>query len=114
MSKNIKIGVVGACGSGKSSLVDDLIKHGFDAHHIAQEHSFAPDMWQRLTNPDILVYLHVTYPTTLQRKSFNWSESEYQEQIRRMKHATDHADIVIETDGKSPQEVLKFVLDKLS
>ncbi|MBU0511729.1 MAG: hypothetical protein KJ638_08520, partial [Chloroflexi bacterium] len=61
-NQNIIIGVVGACGSGKSSLVAGLSEHGYHAHHIAQEHSFVPDMWQRLTKPDVLIFLNISYP----------------------------------------------------
>jgi len=110
---NLKIGVVGTCGSGKSELVAGLEKHGYTAKHIAQEHSFAPKMWQQLTNPDILVYLSVSFPVTLKRKSFNWSEKEYEEQISRMQHAITHADIKIQTDDLAPGEVLAQVLKVL-
>jgi hypothetical protein len=109
----IKVGVVGTCGSGKSALVSGLEKHGYTGKHIAQEHSFAPKMWQRLTNPDILVYLYVSYEITLARKTFRWTAKEYQEQIRRLQHAIDHADIMVNTDLLTPEDVLGAVLEKL-
>jgi len=111
--RKIKVGVVGTCGSGKSALVSRLAKHGFTGKHIAQEHSFVPKMWQRLTNPDILVYLYVSYEVTLARKTFQWNKDEYQEQIRRLQHAIEHADIVVNTDTLTPEEVLAMVLKKL-
>jgi deoxyadenosine/deoxycytidine kinase len=114
MKEEFTIGVVGVCGSGKSSLVDGLAAHGYVARHIAQEHSYVPDMWQRLTNPAILIYLQVSYDNTLKRKNFRWTEQEYQEQIRRIQHAIDHADIIIETDQYSPDDILQIVLDQLN
>ncbi|MFH1634837.1 MAG: hypothetical protein ABIG63_12645 [Chloroflexota bacterium] len=113
-NQNIIIGVVGACGSGKSSLVAGLSEHGYHAHHIAQEHSFVPDMWQRLTKPDVLIFLHVSYPLTLQRKHFTWTLSEYEEQLSRLRHARQHADLHIDTDDLSPDEVLQIVLASLA
>jgi len=113
-SQNLVIGVVGACGSGKSSLVDRLNERGYQARHIAQEHSFAASMWQRIVKPDILVFLHVSYPLTLQRKHFTWAISEYEEQILRLRHARQHADLVIDSDNLTPDEVLRVMLDYLS
>ena len=51
------IGVVGVCASGKSTLIKGLKERGFNARHIAQEHSYVKDMWKRITNPDLLVFL---------------------------------------------------------
>ena len=106
----LRIGVVGPCAAGKTTLVQGLKAHGFTCHHIAQEHSYVPDMWQRLTNPDILIYLEVSYPLTLVRRKLDWTEAEYQEQLRRLQHARQHADLVINTDPLSPQEVLETAL----
>jgi broad-specificity NMP kinase len=110
MNDKLKIGVVGACGTGKSELVARLNQHGYQAHHIAQEHSFVPTMWQQLANPDIMVFLQVSYTKTLRRKGFDWTKEEYQEQLHRLRHAIEHADIVIDTDELSPPEVLDSVL----
>lgn len=108
-----KIGVVGTCGTGKSELITRLRKQGFDAHHIAQEHSYAPNMWQLVTNPDFLIYLRVSYPETLRRKNFNFSLEEYREQLDRLQHAGAHADMVIDTDILSPDQVFEIILSKL-
>jgi thymidylate kinase len=80
--------------------------NGFQAHHIAQEHSYSPTMWQQIVNPDILVYLDVSYQKTLERSDMNWSEKEYQIQQKRLAHAREHADVYILTDDLSEQEVL--------
>lgn len=70
-----------------------------------------PDMWQRLTNPDVLVYLEVAYRQTLQRRNLNWTENEYEEQLFRLRHARAHADLVIDTNELTPAEVAANVLE---
>ena len=112
MSTN-KIGVVGPCASGKSTLVSGLSKHGYEAKHIAQDHSFVADMWQKLTNPRVLVYLSVSYSTTLARRNMNWMRNEYEEQLRRLAHAHEHADFILDTDDLTPDEVLQSVVSFL-
>jgi deoxyadenosine/deoxycytidine kinase len=104
------IGVVGACGAGKSSLVAGLQQHGFAVRHIAQEHSYVPDMWQRLTKPDILIYLDVSYQNTIARRKLNWTYQEYAEQLHRLRHARQHADLFIDTNPLTLQQVLNAVL----
>lgn len=108
--KTVTLGVVGVCGSGKTTLVEGLRALGFQTRHIAQEHSYAPDMWQQLIDPDYLIYLQVSYPLTLERKNFQWKKGEYKKQLERLSHAYQHADLVIETDALEPQEVLTRVL----
>ena len=113
MAQKPLIGVVGPCGTGKSELVSRLREIGYQARHIAQEHSFAPKMWQVITNPDLLVYLQVSYPETLKRNKFRWSEKEYQEQLHRLRHARDNADIIINTDPLSPEEIFQVILTEI-
>lgn len=110
MSTKPRIGVVGICGSGKTTLAKPLIAAGYQVRQIAQEHSITPDMWQRISQPDLLIYLHVSYPVSMERKNFHWLETEYQEQARRLAHARQHADLLIDTDPLSPEEVLQQVL----
>ncbi|RME88996.1 MAG: hypothetical protein D6770_05595 [Anaerolineae bacterium] len=111
---DLLIGVVGPCGAGKSTLIEGLKRHGYTARHIAQEHSYVPDMWQRLTNPDVLVFLQASYPVTCRRRNLTWTEAEYREQQRRLEHARQHADLYLETDNLSIQEVLQRVLSFLA
>jgi deoxyadenosine/deoxycytidine kinase len=108
-----KIGLVGVCGSGKTTLTNGLRPYNFNVRQIAQEHSYVPDMWQRLANPDVLIFLEVSYPITKQRKPFNWSEKEYQEQLHRLRHANKHADLHINTDDLTPEDVRQTVLEFL-
>ena len=113
-NSTLKIGLVGVCGSGKTTLTNGLKPYYANVRQIAQEHSFVQDMWSRLVNPDILIYLHASYSATLQRKQFNWSEKDYQKQIQRLHHAHQHADLMIETDNLSTNEILDLVLDFLN
>jgi deoxyadenosine/deoxycytidine kinase len=105
------IGVVGPCAAGKTTLVSGLRQAGYEVRHIAQEHSYVADMWKRLTNPDILVYLHVSYPLTLTRRNIDWTESEYIEQIHRLRHAREFADCYVDTDALSSQVVFDQVIN---
>jgi deoxyadenosine/deoxycytidine kinase len=109
-SKRFLIGVVGPCGSGKSTLIAGLEREGFHCRHIAQEHSYVQYMWKRITNPDLLIYLNASFEVCTQRRKLNWNEMEYQEQLHRLGHAHQYADLIIETDALSPQEVLERAL----
>jgi len=110
-SKTFLIGIVGPCGAGKSTLTEALAAQGYATRHIAQEHSYVKDMWQRLTNPDLLIFLQASFPVTRQRKSGMqfWKEADYNEQQRRLAHALEHADLVIDTDTLTINEVLAKV-----
>jgi len=66
-------------------------------------------MWQKITNPDLLIFLDASYPVTVARSGLNWTEGEYQEQRRRLSHALSHADLYVNTDPLSIQEVLDKV-----
>ena len=104
--KKLLIGVVGPCGSGKSTLIAGLKNAGYIGRHIAQEHSYVPYMWKRITNPDLLVYLNASFETCSQRCNLNWTIEDYAEQLHRLSHAYQNADLLIETDTLSPGEVL--------
>ncbi|HWQ05561.1 MAG TPA: hypothetical protein VN452_09425 [Longilinea sp.] len=104
------IGLVGVCASGKSTITSRLRALGFRAKPIAQEHSYVADMWQRITRPEILVFLDASYDVTIARRSLNWSEAEYQEQHRRLAHARQHANLYIFTDGLTPAQVVEQII----
>ena len=105
------IGVVGPCAAGKSTLIEGLTRLGYRTRHIAQEHSYVKDMWQRLTNPDVLVFLDASFATTHRRRKLNWTEADWQEQQRRLQHARENADVYLETDNLSAEEVLMRVVE---
>jgi thymidylate kinase len=110
----VKIGVVGPCAAGKTTLISALRKVGYRARHIAQEHSYVADMWQRISKPDVLIYLDVSYEISMQRRPMNWSETEFLDQVRRLQHARAHANIYIDSNHLAPAEVLQKVLDFLA
>lgn len=108
--KNPSIGIVGPCTAGKSTLIRGLNgKYAVELRHKAQEHSYVQTMWQKINPPNWLIFLDVSYPVTLQRKRLNWTMDEYEEQQRRLKHAREHADVYINTDALSPEEVAGIV-----
>ena len=111
--KDLKIGVVGPCAAGKTTLINGLLDNGYNAKQIAQEHSYVQDMWERLTHPDILIYLDVSYSYTMKRRNLNWSIQEFNTQVDRLRHAREHADIHINTDALSPQDVQDQVMNFL-
>lgn len=113
-SRRPLIGVVGPCGSGKSTLIAGLEKHGYVCRHIAQEHSYAPAMWQILSKPDILIYLHASFPVSTARRKLNWQEKNYAEQLRRLEHAREHANVIVNTDDLTPAQVLQKALEYLA
>ncbi|HDD61115.1 MAG TPA: hypothetical protein ENF22_01130 [Chloroflexi bacterium] len=104
------IGVVGPCAAGKSTLVSDLRSRGYQARHIAQEHSYVQDMWKQISNPDILVYLDVSFEISIMRTGSNWARVIYEKQVQRLLHAKQHADLYINTNDLSPEQVIEFVL----
>ena len=107
------IGVVGPCAAGKSTLVADLRSRGYQVRHIAQEHSYVQDMWKQISNPDILIYLDVSFEISMKRTDSNWSMVIYNNQIQRLVHAKKHADLYIDTNDLSTEQVLELVLKNL-
>ena len=108
------IAIVGPCGAGKSTLARELQARGLQARQIAQEHSFAPAMWQHLTQPDILIFLDASYETCSQRKNLNWLPKEYAKQVHRLQHARQYCHIYVKTDHLKPEEVMDQVLSSES
>ena len=112
-SKTLLIGIVGPCGAGKSTLISGLNQHGYKCRHIAQEHSYVQAMWQIITKPNLLIYLHASFQISTARRKLNWNESDHTEQLRRLSHAREHANIIINTDDLTPEQVLQKALDFL-
>jgi thymidylate kinase len=102
--------VVGPCAAGKSLLVRALCERGHDAHEVAQEHSYAPAMWQRITQPDLLIYLDVSWEVACHRRPSDAGTDWWAEQAHRLRHARQHADLTLDTDGLTPEQVLDHTL----
>jgi|SRR5688572_8059685 thymidylate kinase len=112
-SKRLLIGVVGPCGSGKSTLIEGLKQYDYSCSDIAQEHSYVQAMWQKIAKPDLLIFLDASFSVSTARRRFNWQKQDHEEQYRRLAHARKHANLVINTDHLTPEQVLQKVLDFL-
>lgn len=109
-----KIAIVGTCGAGKTTLAESLQRLGFNAKQVAQEHSYVPDMWELISQPDFLIYLEVSFDVSTSRKHFHWTFEEFAEQVHRLSHARRHCHLLIDTTHLSPDKILKAALDHLS
>lgn len=107
------LGIVGPCASGKTTLVASLRALNYQVRHIAQEHSYVQDMWKLIAKPDLLIYLDVSFEESIRRTGTSWSSDIFEKQVKRLVHAFDHADLYINTDDLTPQQVLNIVLDHL-
>ena len=76
-----------------------LRERGYNAREVVQEHSYVPTMWQRITQPDLLIYLDVSWETACQRRSTNAGPGWWDKMARRLRHARQHADVYISTDA---------------
>lgn len=70
-------------------------------------------MWQKIAKPDFLIFLDVSFPVSTVRRKLNWQQKDYDEQLRRLTHARQHANLLIETDGLTPEQVLQKALGYL-
>jgi thymidylate kinase len=111
--KHPLIAVVGPCASGKSTLVKALQERGYNAREVTQEHSYVKTMWQRMTRPDLLIYLDVSQEVAGRRRAAEADVAWWRELERRLRHARQHADLRIKTDDFSPEEVLDRALSFL-
>lgn len=103
---NLKVAVVGACASGKSTLVSSLREVGYKARHVAQEHSYVPNMWQRICQPDVLIYLDVNYESIRTRRPhLDFRPEHLAEQNRRLAHARQHCHLYLDTNELNPTQV---------
>lgn len=109
----LKVAVVGPSASGKSTLVAALRARGIHTRHVAQEHSYVPDMWRRISRPDVLIYLDVSYEESRRRRPGDWGAERIETERARLAHARQHADLVVLTDGLAPEDVLVRVLEFL-
>jgi cytidylate kinase len=92
-------------------LSEALRESGYCVKEIRQEHSAAPDMWRRITDPDVLIYLDVSLNVGAQREGLDRPSSWWQEEREvRLAHARDHCDLYIDTSKLSVDEVVDTAL----
>lgn len=107
----IRLAIVGPCSSGKTVLGERLENLGFTVRQPAQEHSLVPTMWQRFSQPDLLIFLDVDYAHARQRRPhIDGGPQRVAEQQRRLAHARTHADLIVDTRGKTVEEVYTAVV----
>jgi len=107
----LRIAVVGPCASGKSTLVGRLRAEGWDARMPAQEHSYVPDMWKRLSQPDVLIYLDADNEILRRRRPGDALNDAYLARERKhLAHARAHADLILDTTHLTPEEVYQRVM----
>src|SRR5512144_1418394 len=97
------IAVVGVCASGKSTLVAGLRAQGYNVRQVLQEHSYVPYMWQRITAPDLLIYLDAQLETIrARRRDPEFPVWLFEQELARLAHAREHCDLYISTDEMTP------------
>lgn len=111
----VRVAVVGPCVSGKSELVRALRAAGYEARHVAQEHSYVPAMWQQISRPDLLIYLDVDYSTAKARRPrITWGPERLVEQGERLAHARQHCDLYLDTSSLTLEEIREGALALLA
>ncbi|MFN2252361.1 MAG: hypothetical protein ACK2UL_10640 [Anaerolineae bacterium] len=101
------IALVGPCAAGKTTMVSALRERGWSVRQPAQEHSGVPDMWRRMSRPDVLIYLDASLATIRRHRPWiDWGERYLAELERRLRHAREHADLVLCVDGQDVEESL--------
>ncbi len=106
----MRIAIVGPCGAGKTTLEANLTKLGYDARAVAQEHSQVQTMWQRVTRPDVMIYLDASLATINARLKVNWEPEYLDEMNRRLTHARAHTDFFLDTNPLTIEEVCARVV----
>ena len=102
----LRVAIVGPCSAGKTTLGQALKEAGYTVRQPTQEHSLVPDMWRRLSKPDVLIYLDVNYENALRRRPHQDGGAErVADQNKRLAHAREHCDLYIDTNGLTLEEV---------
>ena len=112
--QQIRVAVVGPCAAGKSTLIPYLASAGYEARHPAQEHSYVQDMWQRVTKPDVLIFLDVSYEEARRRRpTIDGGPQRLAAQQERLAHARQNCDFYLDTSPLSRAEVRQAVFQFL-
>ncbi len=109
-AKDLLIGVVGNCVSGKTTLVEGLKREGYQAVNIPQEHSVTPRFWRKF-NVDFLVMLSCTLATARARRQIPWGQVRLDRQAAILADAKANCDLYLPTDNFTIPEVLEQVIE---
>ncbi|MBP2631525.1 MAG: hypothetical protein H6Q70_2153 [Firmicutes bacterium] len=104
------VAIVGVCASGKTTLVKGLREAGIDAYNVAQEHSCIKKFWNR-KKPDLLVMIDATLSAIKKRRFVTWDEKRLEIQHERLRDARENANLYVQTDELSRDEVLQTILN---
>jgi len=104
------VAIVGVCASGKTTLVKGLREAGVDAYNVAQEHSCIKKFWNR-KKPDVLIMIDATLPAIKKRRFVTWDEDRLVVQHERLRDARENANLYIQTDELSREEVLQTIIN---
>jgi hypothetical protein len=81
---------------------------GYDARPVSQEHSNVPDLWQQFDRPLYLIYLNASLEEQRSRRQdVSWSVAAHQQEVLRLTHAREHADVRINTAELTPEGVYR-------
>lgn len=106
--------IVGPCGSGKTTLVNRLQAHGYDARAVAQEHSAIHDLWKHGGLPAALIFLDASPAVISARRRNEFPVWLYDTQVARLADARHHATLYLHTDALAADEVQRLALAHLS
>jgi len=113
MQQDPLIVIVGVCASGKTTLGNGLRNLGYRVRTFAQEHSVSRRLWQYL-HPDVLVFLECSYETIRKRRRAFWGVERYRRQLNWLEDAREQADLIVRTDGFSPEQLVEYVHRRLA
>ncbi len=109
----MSIVIVGACGTGKTTLASALQALGYDARTVAQEHSAVQGLWAHEAKPEALIFLDASPQTISLRRQSKFPDWLYQQQQLRLRSAREHATLYLHTDCLSTIEVQQRALQHI-
>ena len=97
--------IVGPCASGKSTLAESLVRLGYQARVVGQEHSDIQRLWER-HHPTVVIALSASLETVRARRGRTWSQAVYERQQQRLRPAMAAATVILDTERLSPTATL--------
>jgi len=105
-----RIIVVGPCAAGKTTLVSNLRRIGYNIHSCAQEHSGVRELWKVRCRAGVLIHLDAELETIARRQNrTDWTTTRLEAQRRRLADARTHCDLYLRTDDLTREQVAMAV-----